>query len=704
ASAAKDADKAQILVSLITHNEEPPIGPDYVNRKAKFRSQRAALVEFAQALHDRGVMWNFQSDWNFLQAIGLYDTGDPSTNNKNFLRYIKEDLGFEADPHAHQTKYDYADVAFLIEDVGVPVSGTVGGMVVYPPEASILEQFFQPITGWMYPDYTWEAEILWGGGKVDHVNEEPLWSSGVWRPKDKYHFFEHDEDPNKPPFVARFGSRWDNLDRLIQMNIDGKLAPDKIYTCSLGIQQGAIADTGKMNFFLSQLDARVGDPNLQWVGLSEVIEIWHSKYDSQPNILRYLQEDPNNLLVNSDFEYGSDGIPSAWEPLTLGPPGSNFIWDHTRSNSGIHSVRIEKTALGVAMWQQRVGVTPGTVYELTGYVAFENIALAGECRLQALFKDADGDVIECVDLPGHDGSRGFEFDYPARLKFRAPPNSVQAEINCLLDGRGTAWFDDIFFGPAPVGNIAGRITDCRAGVEGVHVYVHGRPWRGDYNDVTDSNGFYLIEDVPVSFPRYILLAEKQGYKSRPVGDIDVGQGRVTTADIEIKKGGNPFDNLNVRFAFMELNYAEDPCLVPKDAIIPLGPGGYPAAVRTYLESDRYITADNPVIVSLANRIRDDVPEPNRHNTYEVAWAVYEWIVRNINHDAVFGGQANPNYDVTSGSYQTVGRGGWGWGRNFYDWAYKPVELLEAECGICVEHWWLTSALLRALNIPARARI
>jgi len=710
ALAAKDTEKAQILVSIVTHNEEPsedpnyPSPPDYVNDPVKFWSHRAALVEFANALHDRGVMWNYQSDWCFLKAIGLHDTGDPSTNNKNFLRYIKEDLGFEVDPHAHQTKYNYADVAFLIEDVCVPVSGTVGGMVVDPPEASILEQFFQPITGVMYPDYTWEPNILWGGGTKDHVNEESLWASGVWRPKDKYHFLEHDEDPNKPPNVGRWGGSWRGLDELLQMNIDGKLSPEKIYTCTVGIGQGSIADPCGMAHYLSSLDERLDDPNIRWVGLSEVIDIWHSEYDSQPNILRYLQEDPNNLLLNSDFEYGSGGKPSAWEPFALGPPGSNFIWDHTQSNTGIHSVRIERTSLGVGMWQQRVGVTPGTVYELTGYVAFENIAPAGECRLQAVFKEHDGDVIEIVDLPGHDGSRGFEFDYPARLKFRAPPNSVQAEINCLLDGPGTAWFDDVFFGPAPVGNIAGRVTDCGTGIEGVHVYLHGRPWGGDYNDVTDANGSYLIEDVPVSFPRYILLAEKPGYKTKPVGDLNITQARVTTADIEIRQGSDPLDDLNVRFGFLELNYAEEPCDVPKDAIIPSDANGYPAGVRTYLESDSYITSDNPIIVSLANHILLDVPGPNRSNTYEVAWAVYEWIARNINHDAVFGGGTQPYYDVTSGSYQTIGLGGWGWGRNFYDWAYKPVELLQAGCGICVEHWWLTSALLRALNIPARARI
>jgi hypothetical protein len=355
------------------------------------------------------------------------------------------------------------------------------------------------------------------------------------------------------------------------------------------------------------------------------------------------------------------------------------------------------------MWQQSVNVYPGIVYELTGYVAFKNIPSSGKCRLRAVFKKINGDVIEFVDLPGHDGSRGFEFDYHARLKFRAPPMAFKAEINCLLEGPGEAWFDDIFFGPAPVGSIAGHVTNCGTPVEGVHVYLHGRPWGGDYHDLTDANGSYLIKDVPVSFPRYILLAKKQGYKTKPVGDIDIKEGQVTAVDIEIRPGSDPND-LNVRFAFLELYYSQEPCDVPTDAIIPSDANGYPAGVRTYLKSDSYITSDHPHIVSLANRIMLDVPGPNRTNTYEVAWAVYEWVARNINHDAIFGKETKPYSDVTSGSYQTVDPGGWAWGRNFYDWCYKPFELLQVGCGICVEHSWLGPALLRALNIPARARI
>ena len=40
-------------------------------------------IEFVDMLVDNGAMLNWQSDWNFLMAVGVYDSGTPSTNGKN---------------------------------------------------------------------------------------------------------------------------------------------------------------------------------------------------------------------------------------------------------------------------------------------------------------------------------------------------------------------------------------------------------------------------------------------------------------------------------------------------------------------------------------------------------------------------------------------------------------------------------------------
>ncbi len=87
------------------------------------------------------------------------------------MQYLKQDLGFEIDPHAHETTYSYADVAYLIEQLGVEPSHLPGGLLADPPEKSKLEYLWEPIQGRQYPSSIWQADFLWGGGTGNHVNE-----------------------------------------------------------------------------------------------------------------------------------------------------------------------------------------------------------------------------------------------------------------------------------------------------------------------------------------------------------------------------------------------------------------------------------------------------------------------------------------------------------------------------------------------------
>ena len=703
---ADESDAPPIYVSIVMHNEEPAGGgyPDFVNDPQAFFMHRKALVRFVDMLHANGVMFNYQSDWNFLKAVALYDRGTVETNGRNIVRYIKEDLGFEVDPHAHETLYNYADVAYLIEALGVAPSRTVGGFQAAPPENSKLEYLWQPITGSQYPDYTWQAEILWGGATLNHIDEEPLWVSGVWKPEDKYHFLDHDD--NAPlPFVGGFGRGWEKLELLLEMQQSGELEHGRIYTCTIFVTQSKVLKPAFIREFEEQIKAHDRAGDLVWAGLAQVIDIWETEYNSVPNILPYLDVSNGNLLSNPGFEDGGDGQPNGWTARTL-PGGKGipvYTWESTKSHNGSYSVKIENSGSKRGMWQQIVSVLPGTVYTLSGYVSFENIILPGQCNLQVVFRDAENHILEFVDLPAHDGTRVFELDFPYSLKFRAPDGAATAEVNCLLQGPGAAWFDDIFFGPALSGKITGSVTCDGQPVDGARVWLLGDPWDKIYEAYTNESGQYILENVPVAFPRYVMMAEKQGFKSKPAGDVAVRAGGNTKVDFQLTAGRNPIDVLQVKFACLELNYHAEPNQVPIDAVIPSDLEGYPEFVREYLKSDQYITSNDPAIIGLANQILSSLDPADRNNTYKVAWAAYEWIVKHINHDAVFGDINQPYRDVTSGIYQTIGGGGWAWGKNFYDWCYKPAETLAVKCAICVEHSWLSAALFRALHIPARAR-
>ncbi len=270
-----------IHISIVTHNEEPRSGlyPDYVNDEAAFWEHRTALVNLVSMLKANDVMYNYQSDWNFLLAAGMYDTGTPETGGQNFLRHIKK-LGFEVDPHAHESQYSYADVAYLIQELGVTPSNLTGGFIASPPADSKLEYLWHPIQGRQYPAFTWQAEILWGGATSLHIDEESLWVSGIWKPKDNEHFTEHSDGAPLP----HIGGCGRSCEQLIQLQQSGELDPEKIYTCTLFYPQHRLPLDGYIEDAEREIQYLNASGKVRWVGLAEVIKIWERQYNSEPNI------------------------------------------------------------------------------------------------------------------------------------------------------------------------------------------------------------------------------------------------------------------------------------------------------------------------------------------------------------------------------------------------------------------------------------
>lgn len=402
--------------------------------------------------------------------------------------------------------------------------------------------------------------------------------------------------------------------------------------------------------------------------------------------------EPANLLVDPGFDQGPA---EAWQTIRLFDSRATFSLEEGRAV-------ITGGEAGVAMWRQVVPVEAGTVYLLEGLVGFEDIPEAGRCNLQAVFRDAADQVIEMIDFPSHTGTRELALDFPTGLKVRAPEGAVAAEVNLLLEGGGIARFDDVLFAPAPVGDVTGRVTGGGEPLAGARVEVHGDPWGRSYRAVTGADGSYRVEDLPVAFPRYILIASCDGYRTRSQGRVAVRPDEPATVDFELSPGDDPADDLRVVAATLELPRAARPTGLPADAAIPADAEGYPEPVRVYLQPSEAITSDHPDVIARAEAILAEVDNPT--STQEVAWEVYAWVSRNIDHDGVYsgrGGLDQPWRDVTSGIWQTISGEGWCWGRSFDDWTYKPHELLAVRGGICVEHAQLVTALLRALNVPAR---
>jgi hypothetical protein len=171
-----------------------------------------------------------------------------------------------------------------------------------------------------------------------------------------------------------------------------------------------------------------------------------------------------------------------------------------------------------------------------------------------------------------------------------------------------------------------------------------------------------LTDVPVAFPRYILLAGKTGFRTRPVGRIEIKPGAATPVDFELEPGHDP-DNLRVTFGSLAYGKFVPGAKIRDGAAIPADEGGYPEHVRPYLKADEFITSNHPDVVAKARQIVAPLSAADRRDTRKVVWAVYQWASRNIEHDGVYsvagrGGLRQPFRDVTSGIWQTISGEGW----------------------------------------------
>lgn len=281
----------RIYVSFASHNEDPhhPDYPDYVADKETFFEHRNNAIAYATMLREHGVRYDFQTDWNFLQGVLAYDkNGDASTNNKNVIRYLHEDLGVDIDPHSHQNDgYNFVDVAYLISTLGVEPTGVVGGFIAGPAQSSELEYFWSLKKGSKYPDATWMPRILWGGGTGQHQQEKDYWVSGVWKPKSAVDYKVHSESAPLP-VVGRYLNTWEGLDDLLQKLHDGKLAADGFYTIAIMINQSEMDQANRDAYEkkIEEYQQEVEDGHMVYATISEAYSAWLSQ-GAHPSLLPY---------------------------------------------------------------------------------------------------------------------------------------------------------------------------------------------------------------------------------------------------------------------------------------------------------------------------------------------------------------------------------------------------------------------------------
>lgn len=193
--------KAPVYVTIYSHNEDS--WESKVNTRDKYEDYREGLVARADLIASYGIPWNWQSDLPVVEAMREYED-DPDllsvTGGVNILRYLAS-KGASLDPHAHTN--NYADIAYVISEMGATPSSVIGGTIVNvcgesPLGFYDLDSWHENISlqddgavhGVKYPEARWTPEVLSDPGMGGHWFDD--WSSGVWRPGDQEDFFADD--------------------------------------------------------------------------------------------------------------------------------------------------------------------------------------------------------------------------------------------------------------------------------------------------------------------------------------------------------------------------------------------------------------------------------------------------------------------------------------------------------------------------------
>ena len=186
--------------------------------------------------------------------------------------------------HNHESLYNYADVAKLLRDLGVPDTVVVGGFLWYPEEHANWEQFLTPMSGKTFPNFQWSPSILWGGATMNHQGPESE-ASGVWHPKSVANF--HEDDSNNPLSVigtyrdAKFEiGQGEGLTELIEQVRAGAHPEGVMLTAAIFTGQCTLSalEIQKLADFISAHQSDVNDGILVWATLPDIVEIWKNEY------------------------------------------------------------------------------------------------------------------------------------------------------------------------------------------------------------------------------------------------------------------------------------------------------------------------------------------------------------------------------------------------------------------------------------------
>ncbi len=303
-----DIKKTRIFATFVSHNEEniQVVCTNDFSKQAGYLENRRLTHTLARAIVEKNAAWNLQTDWLYLDSVKKWDTGSVlnDTDGKNIIKYLSElsPKNIVIDAHAHESKYNYADVVFLLQGLGVKDSKLVGGFIYYPYDKEVWTRFENPVSGVNFPQFSWTADILWGAATSLHQGPDSR-VAGLWRPKDAEHFHEHSPERRLINVGGYTGDEQGIADLLDKLE-KGELEEGKMYTVGIFFNQCTLTDevNNSIIAIIDKYKQDVEKGNLVWATLQDIVRIWKEEYSSEPVIFEAKTEIPD---AGTDAGYDS---------------------------------------------------------------------------------------------------------------------------------------------------------------------------------------------------------------------------------------------------------------------------------------------------------------------------------------------------------------------------------------------------------------
>lgn len=292
--------RTRLFLTFVSHNEDSSnaLCAPVNSIQARYLANRAALLQVAQTIYNGGGAYDMMSDWEWITKTIQWETEDlrrATTFGYGIIQLLATAAPSQVrvDAHSHEHGgYNYADVAYLLQTMGAPQTGIVGGFIANPASAADWVRFRSPLQGQRYPTFSWQPASLWGGGSGMHSDDQS--ASGMWRPKNPVEFFTDDPGQALPNIgngtVTNGPYTTDGAVAVFQALQAGRLEVGRMYTATLMLSQCDFDTNAAVLPYVSSILAAarpfVASGDVVWATLPDVLRIWRDEYGSQASIHR----------------------------------------------------------------------------------------------------------------------------------------------------------------------------------------------------------------------------------------------------------------------------------------------------------------------------------------------------------------------------------------------------------------------------------